>query len=343
MPQVEGHCLDGSGVRRCRCCGVRALVGSEPTRWVYSCGRCGVPFADAESLPRSEQACEACRTDCGPPDGLGGELRQAIEAEVRAAVGDRWHFAAHAELSAYLDRLLRRIASRLEGAPTDPNVAIVDDWQWRTLALPSGTVLISLGTLDFLEDEAQLAFVLAHELAHAVTGHALTRMVRSGLDGMQRDHERRTDSAWACAAEDIVRLGYGRGREREADERAARATIELGYDPASIVTMFQRLHQGIAAGNPQLAEFAVSHPEPLERARRVEQASRRSFEEDGVARTNREVFRRAAGPRILREQVRRGSLDAASPTLRRPAAGWIAAAVSALGAAAAAAWWLLGG
>jgi len=172
-------------------------------------------------------------------------------------------------------------------------------WSMRSLALPSGTLLISLGLLAGLEDEAELAFVLAHELAHATSGEAAVRLVRQGFHAVARAGETGAGEAWSRAALDMVKLGYGHDREREADSKALEAVLALGYDSASVMRWLRRMEHRIAQGDPQIRDYAFAHPTPSDRRREIDRALFGRVGPGNVGRVNREVFRRAAGRTAL--------------------------------------------
>jgi predicted Zn-dependent protease len=191
-------------------------------------------------------------------------------------------------------------------------------------------VLVSVGMIAALEDEAELAFMLGHELAQAATGDAARRLVRLGLQQVARERREVGRNAWAEAALDLVKLGYGRRAELDADERALRALLDQGYDAQSALRFLRRVEARSALGDVQVAEYVLAHPPPLERLRRLEclLADRVDV---GPGRVNRELFRRAAGHHVLTTQlepVRTLSTEAAGPAagsaaaiLRRPIVG----------------------
>ncbi len=298
LPPIEPAALNGAAVRRCARCGTRST--EDPARrMVFSCEGCGAPFATDELLPHTDRLCPGCRE--GEPARPLPDAHAVIatEAEVRAALARRWRFVTAATIAPYLERVTRQLVRRVEGAPEDSRVVLVDDARLRTLALPSGTLLLSTGMLFFLEDEAELVFVLAHEMAHAVSGDAAVRLVRLGFDAVARGSEAPAADAWTHAAEDLARLGYGRKRERDADTRAIDALVAADYDPESACRLLRRLHGAIDKGDPIVAEIAVSHPPPADRLRRIERALWGRMHEGRILRVNREVFRRAASPAAL--------------------------------------------
>jgi hypothetical protein len=286
---------------------------------VFSCEACGLPFVADALLPKADQRCQDCREGRIPADLPDPALADATEAEVRVALTDLWRFQGCERTSAYLDRIARHVASRMEGAP-QVRVRLLDDARLRTLALPSGTLLVSRGTIGGLEDEAELAFVLGHEIAHAASGDAAVRLVRLGFHAVAHGRERASRASWGEAVLDLIRLGYGKRRERDADARAFEAVLALGYDPASVLRYLSRLHERIVAGQAELADLAASHPPPRSRMQHLERAYYGRVQGASVLHVNRDVFRRAAGTQAL-EGLRPEPIPAAFGFGRRGMAG----------------------
>jgi predicted Zn-dependent protease len=218
-----------------------------------------------------------------------------METEVRSALDGSWRFLTGDALSRYLDEVVRRLASEIDGAPDHGRVVLIDESSLRATALPSGVVLISLGLLRFLEDEAELAFVLARELAHVASGETAVRLVRWSLGALARDDAGRPDTAWTEAILDLTRLGYGRRRELDADAVALRAMLALRYDPSSAVRFLRRLKLAISASEPAATGAAIAYPPPGQRIRKLERILYGRIGRAPVQRVNREVFRRVAG------------------------------------------------
>jgi predicted Zn-dependent protease len=308
---VEVHGPGDVRVRRCLRCGVRATAAPGARRWVVTCTACSLPFLEVEAPSTESGRCADCRDGQTLLDAPGPEVVAATEAEIRDALGRSWSFLASSGVSDYLDRLARQIARRIEGAPLDPRVVLVDDPAVRTLALPSGTLLLSLGALESLDDEAELAFLLGHELAHCAQGDAAGRLVRQGMQCVASEGAPGDEPPWVRAAEDLLRLGYGRLRERDADARGFEALRALRYDPQAALRWLHRLEDRMVQGDPAVAEQAVAHPTPADRRRCLERILNERPTGDEVLRVNREVFRRAAGNDVLRDQLRESTLDAA--------------------------------
>ncbi len=252
-----------------------------------------------------------------PVDLPDAQLVSAAEQEVRDALDEVWGFAHSPALASYLNRLARILAAEIEGAPKNPQVALLDDAMIRTFALPSGLVILSIGALASVEDEAELAFLLAHELVHSAHGDAAQRLVRQGLINISRRQDA-VSEVWRTAVDDMLALGYGRKREFSADDQAFQAILALGFDPESALRWLVRLDGRVSDADPHIRTFFLSHPTPCQRHRRFQDKLAGLVEPPGT-RVNREVFRRAAGREVLASAlVRVDSLEEACEVQEEP-------------------------
>ena len=166
-------------------------------------------------------------------------------------------------------------------------------------ALPGGKIAVNRGLLTQLDNEAQLAAVLGHEIVHAAAGHGASQMSRSVLISLG------VSLAGAVASNtdygDLVRSGsklgaatwmasYGREDELEADEYGMLYISRAGYDPQGAVELqrtFVRLSEG---RNPGFAEgLFASHPPSQQRV----DANMRIASELPSGQTGRQAFLQA--------------------------------------------------
>jgi predicted Zn-dependent protease len=110
----------------------------------------------------------------------------------------------------------------------------------------------------------------------------------------------------------LIRLGFGRAREGEADARAHLVVRELGYDPDAPSRYLRRLSVRAERGDPAVADLCVAHPPPGYRVRQLDGTVRFPPANLGVRRVNREVFRRGLGELSL------GTVRPAEPAWRPP-------------------------
>ena len=282
-------------LRRCRRCGRRSTDGAGRSLVLRDCGDCGIPFLVEHQVLRGTQRCAACGDGRLPSDLPDRELTDATEREIVLGLERVWSFVRAPVLSVYLDRIAGEIRARAESGLRTSGVTLVDDARCFALGLPSGRVLMSLGMLSGLQDEAELAFVLAHELAHAASVDASSRLVRLGLRVVAQEQREAVERSWSDAALDVIRLGYGRAREREADRRAFWTIVELGYDPRSAVAWLGRIGALLERCDPRVAELALAHPLSRERVEWLSSEMARLTVPRSALRVNREPFRRAVG------------------------------------------------
>jgi len=309
-------------VLRCARCGTRWTDASPPLR-VADCTRCGAAVVGAEP---SQPHCAACGGKQTEPDGLERELVLAAAGELRRAIAAGWRFVGCDGLSRYLDRVCRDVARVVPSAPAATAVHVTDEERVESLALPSGTIVLSRGLLGSLADEAELAFALGRELTHATSG--ADAVIGAGLRATAKGA---FDDPWLRAAEELVRLGWGEEREHAADAGGLAVLLALGYEPGSARRWLTRLEERAARGDAALAVRAVAHPATAARLQRLRSLESARGEDCGPGRKNREVFRRAAGHSVLAYELRPVVLEPAShePARSRPI-GWIVLAVAAL-------------
>jgi predicted Zn-dependent protease len=130
------------------------------------------------------------------------------------------------------------------------------------------------GTIAASANEAQLAGVLAHEVAHIAQRHAadqLTKnLVANGLLGLLgavlgNDRSARTAQIAAQALAGGYMLKFSRDDEREADRVGARILRQAGWDAREMIAFFEILRREQGRDPGSVAVFLSSHPAPGER------------------------------------------------------------------------------
>jgi predicted Zn-dependent protease len=142
-------------------------------------------------------------------------------------------------------------------------------------ALPGGQIFITLGLLNKLKTEAQLAGVLGHEVGHVIERHVAEQMAKSQLGQMLITAVNSTASdpyqaagrggyapaVLASFVNQMVQLRYGRKDESEADIWGLKMMEQAGFDPTAMIGVMQVLKEaGGEAG--QMPEIFLSHPNP---------------------------------------------------------------------------------
>ncbi len=145
---------------------------------------------------------------------------------------------------------INKIGQRLAAESTKPNIkytfTVLDSPQINAFAHEGGYVYINRGLLSYMRSEAQLASVLAHEIAHVTEDHigrsmrgAVLGEIAAVLVGVATRSNEVVEAARQLSA--ATTTGYGRDRELEADIVGARNMVKVGYDPQAVVEMLSIL------------------------------------------------------------------------------------------------------
>lgn len=148
---------------------------------------------------------------------------------------------------------------------------INNDEVLNAFAAPGGYMYFYTGLIKFLDNEAQFAGVMAHEMAHADRRHS-TEMLTSqyGLSLLSSiilgDNPSMLEEILAQLALGGTMLKYSRNNEYEADEYAVKYLYDTDYHPRELAGFFEKMH-----GAPQPPEFLSTHPSPENRIQKIEE------------------------------------------------------------------------
>lgn len=202
------------------------------------------------------------------------------------------------ELSRYVNRVGQKLAAASDRELPYEFVVLNNDVP-NAWALPGGKIAINRGLLAELDNEAELAAVLGHEVVHAAARHTAQTLERGMLLqlGVAAVGAAASDSDYAGLAvgagmvgAQIINSKYSQGAELEADRYGMQYMVEAGYDPDAAVSLqetFVRLSEG---RNPSWLEgLFASHPPSRERVER-NRAFARELKDGG--RLGREEYQR---------------------------------------------------
>ena len=213
-----------------------------------------------------------------------------------------------------LEEYLSGVAARLvpaeiqtAGAPPI-RVAVFRDPALNAFAMPNGKVYVHTGLLARVENEAQLAAILGHELTHVTNRHALkfNRDARNKQIGFTVLGAAAAIGAAAAAGSqarqgnyvtaEVLRAtsniflglglqlaflaavnGYGRDLEREADAEGMERLVRAGYDPREAPRVFELLRQDHGDGGRIENFFFGNHPQLDERIRTTRELLRTRY------------------------------------------------------------------
>ncbi|WP_430935326.1 M48 family metallopeptidase [Saccharicrinis sp. 156] len=146
---------------------------------------------------------------------------------------------------------------------------LVEDDTPNAWCMPGGKVVFYTGILPYTKDEAGIAVVMGHEIAHAVARHGNERMsqqmgvqaVATGLQVALKEKPEQTQQiymgAFGLGAQYGMTLPFSRTHETEADKMGLVFMAMAGYDPAVAAEFWTRMSQ---SGGQKPPEFMSTHP-----------------------------------------------------------------------------------
>lgn len=216
------------------------------------------------------------------------ELGKQAQVEVRRQVPELHDVA----VANYVKGIGRRLVARTAGARYPYSFTVANQREINAFALPGGPVWIHRGAITAAVNEAQLAAVLAHEVAHISQRHAADRitkqLVANGLIGalgalLGNDRGAQQAQLGARVLAGGYMLKFSRDDEREADEIGARIMRQAGWDAREMIAFMEILEREQGTNASGVAAFLSSHPAPAERAERLRKNLRAGGTKDSAA------------------------------------------------------------
>ncbi len=177
-------------------------------------------------------------------------------------------------------RIGTRIASAIQTYYTGKGLGeVLDGYKWEfnlidnkeanAWCMPGGKVVVYTGLLPITQNEAALAVVIGHEIAHAVAQHGSQRMSQGLLQQLggaalqiamankPAETQNMFMTAYGVGTTVGVMLPFSRKDENEADQYGLYFSAMAGYNPQEAIPLWQRM---AAAGGQKPPEFLSSHP-----------------------------------------------------------------------------------
>jgi predicted Zn-dependent protease len=196
-----------------------------------------------------------------------------LDAEVRRQMG----VYGDAELQRYVNDVGQRLA-RDSHRPNLPwHFTVVDQPAVNAFALPGGYIYITRGILPFLDNEAEFAGVIGHEIGHVTARHSAAAYSKATSAGVGLAllgifvPSTRPLQGLAETALGVLFLKHGRDDELEADRLGAEYTAKNGWDPEGIAGMLTTLARiDEASGSRRgVPNWLSTHPAPADRVQQV--------------------------------------------------------------------------
>ena len=202
------------------------------------------------------------------------------------------------ELQRYVSEIGWRMAKVSERAHLPWRFTVVDVPAVNAFAVPGGAIYITRGILPFLDNEAELAGVIGHEIGHVTARHSAQQYTRqvSGQVGLVAlgifVPAARPFGDLGAQALGVLFLRYGRDDELQADQLGARYESRLGWDPAGVPAFLSTLGRlDEAAGDRRgVPNWLSTHPDPLSRVSEIQPTVQELKAAGSTFSTNRDAF-----------------------------------------------------
>jgi predicted Zn-dependent protease len=187
-----------------------------------------------------------------------------------------------------LNAQVRRVGTRIAEATGRHDYrwefTVLDDKQVNAFCLPGGKVAVYTGILPVTQDDAGLAAVLGHEVAHAIARHGGERMSQqlavegvtlAGAQALLSGSDPRFVQLAAAALGGVATVGvllpFSRAQESEADHLGLIYMAKAGYDPHASRDLWKRMaERSSGQSDSPLSAFLSTHPLPATRITQIE-------------------------------------------------------------------------
>jgi len=161
------------------------------------------------------------------------------------------------------------------------HVSLVQSDVPNAFCLPGGKIVVFTGILPITQNEAGLATVMGHEIAHATARHGAQRLFQndlvqtamSGVQGslaeMDPGQQRAILGVLGAGVQYGLVLPYGRDHESEADRMGLMYMARAGFDPTEAIRFWERMEQAGGAAPPEWASTHPSHGTRIQRLREM--------------------------------------------------------------------------
>jgi predicted Zn-dependent protease len=259
---------------------------SEATRATMRGAAARVRPAGSRRIAACALLAAATIAGCARNPVTGNRELALISEEQEIAMGQQAATEVEASLGlvddAELQRYVQEIGAALAAGSQRPNLPwrfrVVEDPTPNAFALPGGFIYVTRGMMNFMENEAELATVLGHEIGHVTARHSVQQMSRQQLAQLGL-------GIGAILSPTVAELGgtisgglqllflkYGRDDERQSDELGFGYALQAGYDVREMDDVFAVLQRiGESEGSSPVPAWASTHPDPGERVETAQQ------------------------------------------------------------------------
>ena len=221
-----------------------------------------------------------------------------------------------ANVESYVAGIGKRIAANSERPKLPWEFHVVDDPSVNAFALPGGFIYVTRGLMTSVNNEAELATVVGHEIGHVTNRHSVQMISKSQLAqlGLGIGSILSSDIAkygqLASAGLQVLFLKYSRNAENEADQAGFRYALQQGYDVREMSKVMQTLDRiSQTSGGGKLPEWLATHPNPGNRIKHIQSMLDTTHVNLSTAKVNRDDYLRHIQGMTFGEDPRQGYFE----------------------------------
>lgn len=204
------------------------------------------------------------------------EQESQIGATLFTEIKQESKLSGDGRINSMVSEVGRRIAAAADKPEYNWEFVVIEDESVNAFALPGGKVAFNTGIMPVCKDEAGIAAVMGHEVAHALARHGSERMsqqqalsiggvaLMAAISGRSPVVREGVMQAYGLGSQVGVLLPYSRKHELEADRIGMILMAKAGYDPRQAVAFWERM-LARKEGAPSPPPFLSTHPSDRKR------------------------------------------------------------------------------
>src|SRR5215831_6844332 len=175
------------------------------------------------------------------------------------------------DVTSYVNRIGQNLV-RNSDARVPFTIKVIDSGEVNAFALPGGFFYVDSGLILAAESEAELAAIMAHEIAHVAARHATKNMTKQQIWNMASIPLMFVGGPAGYAIAEVASIAvpmgflkFSRDSEREADMLGLQYDYAAGYDPQAFIQFFERLKAEEKEKHSKIAKMFSTHPMTADR------------------------------------------------------------------------------
>ncbi|MBI2267641.1 MAG: M48 family metalloprotease [Armatimonadetes bacterium] len=209
----------------------------------------------------------------GPALAVSDEQLDAVSRQEAAQLEAQYGLVTEPSVIWRVQQVLNRLLPNAKQTRWSYQVKVLNADVPNAFAFPNGWVYVNKGLLSMPATDDELAFVLAHEVAHVTQDHARRRIDQAMLTGTIIGILTGQSESWVQILGDILNAtmqsGYSREQEIDADRIGLETVYKSGFNTRGAITFFQKLQA--AEGGGEGIRIFPSHPRTADRVRNMEE------------------------------------------------------------------------